>query len=39
MKINHEKARSKMEDLDIKRNALNWGKVKGKTYQDKIKNG
>ena len=27
--------RSKMEDLNIKRNMMTWGKLKGKSYKEK----
>lgn len=35
MKVNEEKIRSKLEDLDIKRNMINWGKIKGKNHRDR----
>lgn len=34
MGVNAEKIRSKMEDLDIKRNMLNWGKIKGRNNKE-----
>ena len=34
MKINEDKIRSKMEDLDLKRNMVSWGKAKGKSNRE-----
>ena len=37
MKINEEKIRSKMEELDLKRNMITWGKAKGKNNRDEAR--
>ena len=37
MKINEEKIRSKMEELDLKRNIITWGKAKGKNNRDEAR--
>lgn len=34
LKINQDKIRSKLEDLDLQKNMTNWGKIKGKTQRD-----
>ena len=34
MKVNEDKIRSKMEELDLKRNMMGWGKIKGKDSRE-----
>ena len=38
LKISEDQMRSQMEDLNIRQNAMAWGKVKGKFYNEKQKN-
>lgn len=34
MKVNEDKIRSKLEELDLKQNMMNWGKIKGRNHKE-----